>query len=553
VAKLGYNTIWGIVFVSFILSIAGIIYLKPAVTGYFFVNEEIRPFTKSTNWTFASPAEVVFIPEPGELASLSMSGLAIGNGSFKVFLKSSNNRYLVLDNLLLDRKGISGLTGFAVEKIPDASVAETNSTEKSISLKLEYKGGSIYDADNDGVESIDSAIDYSVENTEFGWDVNESNLCTRWQVYSIENGTSATLCYGAEKCCNFVDLQPSSEKWNDIFYIYYGKYGAGPGNSISAQVLYVDYSLEPENMHSDIYFSNWSALRAEFSEAAAIKRYFENLCSETCSLPFLNESYYTLSVEPENATLVIESISYSVRVISITNNAPVCSIPEQKIAENSNITLNLSEYCTDLDNDSLSYSVLADAPFYLDKDILTLTANSMQNKLISLFANDGVSLVSYSFNLTIIPYETTSLMQIAPSRWLKTINLARPGNVTASFAEAFNISIKADNVSIAGDKIRVDYRGANTTLRKYEITKQLEQIEEQLKRLNNEEVLNFNKTATLLLELDASGYEIEFSTNEAVEEEQHGEIELFRPVKWTRRVSGVDIEIPEEAFNVTLR
>ena len=127
-AKLGYNTIWGIAFVSFILSIAGIIYLKPAITGYFFVNEEMRQFTKKTNCTFTSPAEVVFIPEPGELASLSMSGLAIGNGSFKVFLKSGNNRYLVLDNLLLGEKGITGLTGFAVADIPAAPVAEKNST-----------------------------------------------------------------------------------------------------------------------------------------------------------------------------------------------------------------------------------------------------------------------------------------------------------------------------------------------------------------------------------------------------------------------------------------
>jgi len=55
--------------------------------------------------------------------------------------------------------------------------AMNESTEKTINITLEYKNGSIYDSDNDGIESADSAIDYTVENSVFNWDVNKSNLC----------------------------------------------------------------------------------------------------------------------------------------------------------------------------------------------------------------------------------------------------------------------------------------------------------------------------------------------------------------------------------------
>ena len=46
----------------------------------------------------------------------------------------------------------------------------------------------------------------------------------------------------------------------------YERYGAGLNNTISAQIIYVDYSLDLENLYSDIYYSDWKNLSAVFYE-----------------------------------------------------------------------------------------------------------------------------------------------------------------------------------------------------------------------------------------------------------------------------------------------
>jgi len=97
---------------------------------------------------------------------------------------------------------------------------------KTISIKLEYKSGSVWDSDDDGIESDKAAIDFTVENTLFSWDADESKLCTKWEVYSINNEKATTLCYGNNRCCNLINLAPENPKWNDVLFLQYGKYGA---------------------------------------------------------------------------------------------------------------------------------------------------------------------------------------------------------------------------------------------------------------------------------------------------------------------------------------
>ena len=94
-------------------------------------------------------------------------------------------------------------------------------TNKIITMDLRYKNGTLFDPNDNGVENIDGVIDFTLENSIFSWQVNESNLCTQWDVYSIDNQTSTSLCYGNQKCCNFINLQPSRTNWSDIFYLYY--------------------------------------------------------------------------------------------------------------------------------------------------------------------------------------------------------------------------------------------------------------------------------------------------------------------------------------------
>ncbi len=69
---------------------------------------------------------------------------------------------------------------------------ESDEINKTITIDLEYKSGTEFDSDDDGVEPVTGIIDLTVENSLFSWDVDESNLCTRWESYSVDDGDSIT-------------------------------------------------------------------------------------------------------------------------------------------------------------------------------------------------------------------------------------------------------------------------------------------------------------------------------------------------------------------------
>ncbi|MBW2974586.1 PKD domain-containing protein [Candidatus Woesearchaeota archaeon] len=135
---------------------------------------------------------------------------------------------------------------------------------KTISIELEYKSGSVWDSDDNGIESDSAAIDFTVEDTGFSWDAEQKNLCTRWDVYSVDNGRTTPLCHGSSRCCSFIDLYPEKQEWDEPLYLQYSKYGSSRNNKVYAQVIYLDYSLDINNLYSDIYYSEKDYLYAVY-------------------------------------------------------------------------------------------------------------------------------------------------------------------------------------------------------------------------------------------------------------------------------------------------
>ena len=180
--------------------------------------------------------------------------------------------------------------------------------ERSIAINLQYKLGTSYDADDNGYEATYGIIDLTVENSQFAWDVNETNLCTRWEVYSIENEELTTVCYGDLKCCSFIGLGTTRDKWNEPFYSTFGQYGATLNNIVSAQILYVDYGTRENKPYVEIYNSPWQNLSVNYY-VALIE--FENVCVETCILTGFNETSYKLIFEVDGATLTLDKLTYS--------------------------------------------------------------------------------------------------------------------------------------------------------------------------------------------------------------------------------------------------
>jgi hypothetical protein len=150
------------------------------------------------------------------------------------------------------------------EKKDKEKKEEIEEDDKEITINLEYKTGTNYDADDDGNESTIGIIDLTVENTRFNWDVDEIKLCTRWETRSLETNESTTVCHGSEQCCVFMELTPARDKWNNIFYLNYGKYGATYNNIVSARIIYYDVSLDLNNIYSNVYNSDWANLEVKF-------------------------------------------------------------------------------------------------------------------------------------------------------------------------------------------------------------------------------------------------------------------------------------------------
>ncbi len=140
------------------------------------------------------------------------------------------------------------------------------STEKNkyINILLEYKPGTEFDVDNNGVETIGNVVDLTVENSEFDWAADLSRICTRWNVNS--NGKETAICYGGDECCSFIGLTSTSSNWNDVFYINYGRYDANYTNVVSAKIVYVNYSIDSQNSYEEIIYSNTSSLNAVFEK-----------------------------------------------------------------------------------------------------------------------------------------------------------------------------------------------------------------------------------------------------------------------------------------------
>ncbi len=222
---------------------------------------------------------------------------------------------LMLYSLSFWESGRGNITGFAALNSSNAN-SDLNLTSapqaQSIAVKLEYKANTVYDEDNNGIEPIGSAVDFTVEGTDFNWAVDESKLCTKWAVYSVEDDALTTVCHGSNDCCGFIDLVPRRELWKDPLYLTLGEFGSGFNNVVNAQVIYADYNISEETLRADIVYSEWSNLTAKFY---LDKIPFKNVCVDTCSLKGAGKSAIKLIMEIENAELSIDTISYTVSQI----------------------------------------------------------------------------------------------------------------------------------------------------------------------------------------------------------------------------------------------
>lgn len=133
-----------------------------------------------------------------------------------------------------------------------------------ISINLQYNAGTSYDPNDDGVEPMNSLVDLTVKNTSFNFTPSPSNLCTRWEVVSLDNLNSTTVCQGSASCCSHLSLISMSGSWDDVFYLNYGAYGATARNTVAARVIYTGTVTNSSGVFLDISYSVWNSLPVTF-------------------------------------------------------------------------------------------------------------------------------------------------------------------------------------------------------------------------------------------------------------------------------------------------
>ena len=491
----------------------GVYYLGPAITGFVAVEKQVN-YTDDVN--FAADENKVFVwalGNPGQLKSVKIDGIIIGNGSAKVYIEHEGARYLVLDNSKLVEKpsGLFGITGFVVEEngkeeieienddgtlkrdvkgvttemqddlIENLSIRLENSTdvrikveskfeeyndredenetiEKMINIDLKYDHNDAYDANNDGIETLNGVVDFAVD-ASFNWNVDKSKLCTRYEVFSIENEESNFACYGNNDCCSLVSLESSREIWNESMYLGYGSFRSTESNIAFAQVLYANYSLSVDEPYSDIAYSLWSNLTFKFIEGIE----FEDACIESCVFNG-NETSYNLIVEVEDASLRISSIDYLIEE-KVPNNIPqlVAEIGNLTITKNHERILELKKHFADADGDNLIYSYSEveniDITFENDAARIIPDENFTGTRLLFITASDSYDAASSDvFKVEVVDVG------------IELLDVQKGNNITVSFLTygSGNLTVKAadgsyaeffnDNITTADDMEIIELR-----------------------------------------------------------------------------------------------
>jgi len=255
--------------------------------------------------------------------------------------------------------------------IVNATLDPEATNNKTITINLSYKSGTIYDENDDGIETVKGVIDLTVENSLFDWQPDESKLCTRWEVYSYENQTSTFACYGGNDCCAFADLLAKTNNWKEIYYSTYGKDNAGLNNTIATKVIYYNVSLDPENLYAEIISSELANLDAQYYLETIINTTNQTESNDTTQETTLAGTTYAQgeTIKENNKQLgekITDEPNYETHFLSInkTNTALTVIFYHDHngtlpIRVEGNVTYNLTKETADyLENITLTVSLV---------------------------------------------------------------------------------------------------------------------------------------------------------------------------------------------------
>ncbi|MEM2018118.1 MAG: hypothetical protein QW585_02810 [Candidatus Pacearchaeota archaeon] len=171
---------------------------------------------------------------------------------------------------------------------------------------------------------------------------------------------------------------------------------------------------------------------------------FSNVCVDTCDLKKLNleDQSYTIRIEIQDASLQLETISYSIFPTESKNRAPKLKkeIPDQEILVNSSFMLNLSEYFSDPDGDALVfyYKVLENenlTNITINEDVFFVSAYDVGYEKLIVSASDGNSSVdSNPFTIKVVNVTNNPPILLNP---IPNITILKNSNISLDLNSYF--------------------------------------------------------------------------------------------------------------------
>ncbi|MBU2561203.1 MAG: hypothetical protein KKD17_02815 [Nanoarchaeota archaeon] len=232
-------------------------------------NNASNTTSNSTNWTLPWGWVNVSLVSPSSDANVTKDQFFTFQSTVTCVDGECGTANVTLDPYEVENNLTDGAlqdTGYGLGGAPDDGTGAVGAEQivNAINILLEYKGGSQWDEDNDGIETTAGAVDLTVENTEIDPAADRSRLCTKWTVTSLDSGMDMTMCNGPPECCVFAGVAPEKVSWDEPLYLFYGKYGATYNNMITSQMI---YSLDMTDPASETYYSEPETLPVTYVES----------------------------------------------------------------------------------------------------------------------------------------------------------------------------------------------------------------------------------------------------------------------------------------------
>ncbi len=198
-----------------------------------------------------------------------------------------------------------------------------------------------------------------------------------------------------------------------------------------------------------------------------------------------------------------------VNVTEQRNILPICNVPKQTIVKDSELTINLSNYCSDADNDTISYALLEAQNLTVVQNADNITIKRQQGfagiTTIRLEANDGKEAVEAEMAIEVwkegVKVTTEDYVQSEaeigqPVKWQQKVKVENIDNKL----QQVEIAIPEDAENITTYKkigmMQIDIREANVqygnkekTLEAYNLEKAEERIRKNMEQQNEQQLI----------------------------------------------------------------